>query len=376
MLLTLRVSFLILLLCCIAKLGFSQKKKLFGFSSLDDTVATDKSGFLLVPMLYYTPDTRWAYGAAGVYYFRIPPRHEHEKQTRVSYVQFLADYTQNKQSDVWSVWNIFSRNENFLHKGELRFREFPDRFYGIGNTTRQEDVEKYAYNLISIKSLTMKQVRPSLFLGIDYHFEYEYNFKYTVGGTLEQGNITGYKGGIGSAIGLVGVYDTRDNAINAHRGKLAELSTFLYTPALGSTFSFFNINGTYQRYWKVKPGHILALQSKMRLSYGKVPFLDLATAGGDDLLRGYPKNRFRDNHFAGAQLEYRFPVVWRLGLVTFAGAGDVFRTLNDFGLNALKYSVGSGLRFLVNPAERLNIRFDYAWGREGGYYYFALAESF
>jgi hypothetical protein len=63
-------------------------------------------------------------------------------------------------------------------------------------------------------------------------------------------------------------------------------------------------------------------------------------------------------------------------LVTFAGAGDVFNDLTDWSWRTTKYSVGTGLRFIVNPAERLNIRFDYGRGREGGYFYFIVSEAF
>jgi len=355
--------------------GYAQKKFL-GFSSLDDTVTVEKNGFFLLPLLYYTPDTRWAAGIAGVYYFRVQPKEDHEKLTRVSYVQFLADYTQNKQKDVWGVWNIFTRDENFLFKGEVRYRDFPDRFYGIGNNTSKANEEMYTYKQVSIKSLALKKIRPSLFVGVDYHFESEYGFEYTPDGELEQGTVTGYNGGIGSAIGFVGIYDSRDNAINARTGKLIEVSTYLYTPVLGSSFSFSSINGIYQHYWSFKRNHALALQTKLRLSYGEVPFLDMSVAGGDDMLRGYPKNRFRDNHFIGSQLEYRFPLFWRIGMVSFIGIGDVFNSVSDITTSTLKYSIGSGLRFVVNPAERLNIRFDYALGREGGYFYFSVAESF
>lgn len=353
-----------------------ERKKFLGFSRLDDTVTVDKSGFFVLPLLYYTPDTRLAYGAAGVYYFKVQPKYEYEKLTRVSYVQFLADYTQNKQLDIWGVWNIFSRNENYLFKGEMRYRNFPDRFFGLGNDTPEANEERYEYSLISVKSLALKKVRPALFVGIDYHFEYEYNFSYSEDGQLGTGNITGYKGGIGSAFGAVAIYDSRDNAINTRTGKLMELSTYVYAPAFGSTFSFVAINGLYQHHWPIRKKQSFGWQTKVRLSYGEVPFLDLSVAGGDDILRGYPKYRYRDNHFIGSQLEYRFPLFWRLGMVGFAGVGDVFNSVGDVSLSTLKYSVGTGLRVAVNPAERLNIRFDYALGKDGGYFYFSVAESF
>lgn len=355
---------------------YAQKKKLLGLSPLDDTLSSEKSGMFFLPLIYYTPDTRWAAGAAGVYYFRIAPKDSTEQETRTDFVQFLADYTQNKQLDVWGAWNIFTRNENYLLKGDLRFRNFPDRFYGIGNNTEKKNEEKYEYSLIQIKSLFLKKIKPGFFVGIDYQFEYEYNFSYTPGKTLETGSISGYKGGRGSALGLVTVLDTRDNVINAYKGKLFEISSYFFSNIIGSTFSFTLINIQYQQYWQIKPKHIIALQNKVRLGFGDVPFLDMSTLGNDDILRGYPKNRFRDNHFAGTQLEYRFPLFWRLGMVTFAGAGDVFNTTKDLSLSSIKYSIGSGLRFIVNPAERLNIRLDYGYGREGGYFYFMMAEAF
>lgn len=351
-------------------------KRLFGFRSLSDTVVKEKSGIFILPLLYFTPDTRWAAGAAGVYYFKIPAKLKGEKETRVSNIQFLTDYTQNKQLDVWGQWNIFTRNENYLFKGEVRYRNFPDRFYGIGNNTLKKFEEKYDYSLISFKSLFLKKIRQFVFAGIDYHIEKEYNFTYQPGGLLESGKITGYKGGIQSALGLVAIYDSRDNVINTYKGSILEISSYFYRKDIGSSFNFTYLNLLYQKFWQIKRTHILALQTKIRYGFGNIPFLDMSAVGNDDLLRGYPKNRYKDVNFLGSQLEYRFPLFWRFGMVAFAGVGDVFKNTKDLGLQELKYSYGVGLRFLVNPAERLNIRVDYGHGKDGGYFYFVVAESF
>ncbi|MBA3681239.1 MAG: hypothetical protein H0W73_08755 [Bacteroidetes bacterium] len=234
------------------------KKKIFGFSRSSDTISTEKNGVFVLPLLYYTPDTRWALGAAGVYYFKIPSEKENEKETRVSNIQFLSDYTQNKQLDIWGQWNIFTRNENFLYKGEVRFRNFPDRFYGIGNGSLKENEEKYEYNLFSFKTLFLKKIFPAIFVGVDYHFEKEYNFSYTPNKTLEAGTIIGYNGGIQSAVGLVAIYDNRDNIINTYKGSLLELSSYFYTKKLGSTFNFSYLNLLYQKFWQIKRKHIIA----------------------------------------------------------------------------------------------------------------------
>ena len=348
----------------------------FGVRPLQDTLPSEKSGFALIPLVYYTPDTDWAFGAAGVYYFNVKAKKEGEKDARLSYAQFLADYTLNNQWDFWGIWNVFTRNENFLIKGELRFRKFPDRFYGIGNTSSTNDLERYAYNLFSFKYYMLRRVGKATFVGADFSFTNEFGFTLEEGGQLEQGNITGYNGGRGSALGLVATHDTRDNVVNAHKGHFAEVSTYFYRKALGGTFNFNNYNLTYQNYYAVKRKHILAYQLIARINTGDVPFLDMSTVGGDVLIRGYARNRFRDNNFVGTQLEYRFPVYKRLGMVAFAAAGDVFSATSDVGFNTIKYSIGTGFRLLMNPGERLNVRFDIGVGREGMEYYLMVSEAF
>jgi outer membrane protein assembly factor BamA len=351
-------------------------KSFMGFVPLSDTLAEAKNGVFVLPLLYFTPDTRWAAGAAGVYYFKVPPSASNPIHPRVSYIQFLADYTQNKQLDTWASWHVFTQDENYLLKGDLRYRDFPDRFYGLGNDSEILQKEQYSYQLFVLKTLQLKKIRPGFFLGFDYEFRHEYNFNHAANGQLESGAVTGSNGGFGSALGLVSILDTRDNIINPYRGHYAEFSTYFFTPLLKSTFSFQTINATYQKYWQFKPKHVLAWQTKARFSFGEVPFLDLSTLGNDDILRGYPKNRFRDQHFFASQLEYRFPLFWRFGAVAFAGAGDVFGPSSNLSAGNVKYSVGTGLRFVVDPAERLNIRLDYGYGREGGYFYFVVGESF
>lgn len=348
----------------------------FGITPLGDTTSINKSGFFFSPIIYYTPDTRLGGGGAAVYSFHIQDKEDTLSFTRTSYIRLLANYTMNKQTDVWTDWNIFTRNENFLLKGEFRFRNFPDRFYGIGNNTSLLDEERYTYNLLSFKSLLLRKLRDNLFLGLDYHLESEYGFSHELGGQLGDGSIIGYNGGIGSAIGFVSIFDNRDNVLNAYKGQYAEISSYFYTKALGSTFSFSNLNLMYINYFQFRPKHIIAWQTKGRFTFGDVPFLDLSTLGSDDILRGYPKNRFRDNHFVGTQVEYRFPLFWRFGMAAFTGVGDIFSNPTNVSWNTLKYTVGAGLRFVVNSAERVNLRFDYGYGAEGGYFYFSVTEAF
>lgn len=311
----------------------------------------------------------------GVYYFNTG-KEDAEHSTRLSYAKLLGDYTQNKQLDFWSSWNIFTNEERFLFKGEVRYRNFPDKFYGIGNNTPESQKEFYEYDLFKFKLLAMKRIGGHLFAGLDYQFENEYNFKLDPEGQLANGGITGNRGGIGTALGAVITYDSRDNVVNAYSGMLFEVSSYFNTHYLGGNFDFTNVNLEFAKYWEVRENHVFAVHTVLNTNFGQVPFLDMAKAGGDAMLRGYANNRFRDHHFVGTQLEYRFPVWWRFGMVVFTGVGDVFYQPSDLRMDRLKYSYGAGIRFSINSKERLNVRFDYGFGRRNNAFYLLLTESF
>ncbi|MBC8110215.1 MAG: BamA/TamA family outer membrane protein [Verrucomicrobia bacterium] len=336
-----------------------------------------KQGIFVMPILYYTPDTRFGFGAFGVFYFKLKNK-KTQTETRLSYAKLLADYTLNRQLDIWNSWNIFLKDEKYLTKGELRYRIFPDRFYGIGNNTDEADVEKYQYNLVSIKMLLLRKLKKNVFIGGDYQLSYVHKIQTQNEGQLNTGNITGGNGGLNSGFGAVFLIDSRDNVVNATKGLLFEVSSYFYGKALGSDFTFNNYNITFNQYFMIKrfTGHVLAFNTVANFNNGNPPFLNLATVGGDEILRGYAKNRYRDMNFVGGQAEYRLPLWWRFGLVGFVGLGDVFRSTADLSFQKLKYSYGGGLRFMVNKKERLNIRFDYGFGKQSNSFYLSITEAF
>jgi outer membrane protein assembly factor BamA len=334
-----------------------------------------KDGLFLIPLLYYSPDTRWAAGAMGIYYFKLK-NYRTNQTTRLSWIKFLADYTQNRQLDLWISWSVFLRDEKWILKGELRYRNFPDRFYGIGNNTPAENMEQYEYNLIDIKKLVLRQVGDKWYLGGDVRIANYFDMRYSAEGQLAKGQITGSRGGWNVGLGAVALLDARDNVIFPRQGVFFEASTYLYNRAFGSQFNYLNVNLIHNRYYPVGEKSVFAWQVVGNYNFGDPPFVMLAAAGGDDILRSYARNRFRANNFTGLQAEYRFPLFWRFGGVVFAGGGDVFDHFSDLSTRTFKYSYGGGLRFLFNRKENLNIRFDYGFGRGVSNFYLTLTEAF
>lgn len=333
----------------------------------------EKGGLLILPLLYATPDTRLAYGAVGFYYFRIGAD---EDKNRLSYVKLLADYTQNRQLDIWASWNVFLEDEAWLLRGEARYRNFPDRFYGIGNRTSPDRPELYSYDVLNARLTVMRQLGNKIYAGLDYQIANLHNFRVEAAGILRSQNITGSSGGINGGAGLIFLIDSRDNVVNPSRGTFLDAGIYAYGKALAGDFSYRNLTINFARYHRIGRKDIIAYQAFANFNFGNPPFLMLASAGNDDILRGYARNRFRDLNFSGMQAEYRRRLFWRIGAVAFLGIGDVFRTPADVTWQTLKYSWGGGLRLMLNRKEQLNLRLDYGLGRQNSGLYFSIAEAF
>jgi outer membrane protein assembly factor BamA len=98
--------------------------------------------------------------------------------------------------------------------------------------------------------------------------------------------------------------------------------------------------------------------------------------GGANIMRGYYAGRFRDKNQGVFQAEYRVPVAGRIGVVGFAGIGNVGPAFKDIDFQYLKYSYGGGVRIALNKVEKLNLRLDYGLGEHSKGFYLQLGEAF
>ena len=93
-------------------------------------------------------------------------------------------------------------------------------------------------------------------------------------------------------------------------------------------------------------------------------------------MRGYYEGRFRDSNLLAGQLEYRTHLWRRFGFIAFAGLGEVAGEFQNLRLDALKPSVGIGLRFLFSKEEKVNLRADIGFGQNTSGIYFGVEEAF
>lgn len=324
-----------------------------------------------LPALFYTPETRLGFGGvlSGVLQTGDPVA------TRKSNLQVVAAYTLNSQIILESKHLIFSDKEKYLFSGELNFYDFPIFYYGVGNKTVAENEENLEYKVFVFRQRGMKKIGSHSFLGVQYRFNHVYDIGYEPDVLNDRADVLN-QSGTNSGAGLAFLYDSRDNVMNSFKGKYFEASMFSHGSALGSDYSFTKVSLDYRKYWQLKNQDIVAVQGFSELNFGDVMFRELARMGGDKVMRGYYRGRFRDKNQLVGQIEYRKQLISWIGLTGFAAFGDVSDNVGNFDISNFKYAVGGGLRIMVNKADRLNIRIDYGIGKGVSGLYFGFAEAF
>ncbi|MEY3399085.1 MAG: hypothetical protein RL220_1679, partial [Bacteroidota bacterium] len=90
----------------------------------------------------------------------------------------------------------------------------------------------------------------------------------------------------------------------------------------------------------------------------------------------YFEGHFRDRNIMMLQSEWRTRLWKRFGLAVFAHSAVLANDLGDFSTKYLKPAGGLGLRYLIDPDRRLNLRLDFALSTEASLFYLTVGEAF
>ncbi|MEN6559693.1 MAG: BamA/TamA family outer membrane protein [Acidobacteriota bacterium] len=335
--------------------------------------AAYKSKIVGIPFLYYTPETKLAFGGGGVLTFRVG---RHKEGTRTSSVWAYGTYSLEKQFNILIKPEIYLEGNDFCLAGSLRFERTPQHFYGLGDDTASTAEESYTPLTVQAQFGIRRRILSGLYCGIQFDFENTTIEKVAPGGLLDSGTITGSRGGMLAGLGASLNWDTRDASMFPRRGAYLQLTADSYSAMAGSQFSFSRFKLDLRKYLPLGEDRVLALQGYVLSTGGDVPFYKLALLGGDTLLRGYYRGRFRDKAMAIVQAEYRALISNRIGFVGFAGMAQVFPGLARFGGGNLKFSVGTGMRYVISKRDGTTVRLDMAWGKESFGLYVTAQEAF
>ncbi|MFQ5334619.1 MAG: BamA/TamA family outer membrane protein [Flavobacteriales bacterium] len=338
-----------------------------------DTVEKSSNSAVVIPLIFYKPETRWGVGVAGITAFRFRNEPDSSKESQV---HLGLAYTQENQALFYMPYDVFFNNEKWRLYGELGYYKYFYRFFGIGNGVENDVGEPYKVNYPRLRITALRQLSHGLYAGLRYWFEHYDIVELDSTGLLISGDITGSEGGATSGLGANVVFDNRDMVFDPGRGWLVDASVQWFGQMTGSDYAYAKYRLDASRYVRTVRGQALAINAYVILSSGNPPFNRLALLGGHQHLRGYYMGRYADRQMWTTQVEYRIPLFWRIGITGFGGCGMVAPALSGFKMNNMRYAGGGGIRFSLNKKDRINIRLDAGFGKDTHGYYLTIGEAF
>lgn len=331
--------------------------------------------FLMVPTVAYAPETDWAFGAAGAYYFNLP------NEKKVSDLNFDGSYTLLHQWAVNVAADLYfggKRAWQLTLRGN--YSSMPDFYYGQGNESFNLLEQRISYKSQKAVLNAMGQVSLGRhwLVGGQVVLQYAKTQFPAQSPEIVGANVPTFLVGLG----VVATYDTRDCLYYPMHGLFFKTVFTHYESALNTAFRTERWSLDFRHFVPLYKELVLAYRVYADMAFGRqVPFFLLPTLGGQDMLRGFNRGKYTDKFALGLQGELRIPV-WRfIRLAVFAEMGNVYNW-QSWHFSGPKIGYGIGLRLAVNKA-KANIRFDVArttenhdLGLNGWNFYLTLKEAF
>ena len=179
------------------------------------------------------------------------------------------------------------------------------------------------------------------------------------------------------ALGFRIVRDTRPDHFYPTTGMLTQFTSDFFAKALGSKYSFQSYRFTFNKYGTVAKNQVLAYNLFFCGTGGDPPFYGNCIYGTNNELRGYEAGRYLDRYMIATQLEYRVSLPKKFGLAAFGGLGEVVPGGKEFfRINNFLPSIGGGPRFELSKKYHVNLRADFARGKDSWTWSMGVGEAF
>jgi outer membrane protein assembly factor BamA len=177
-------------------------------------------------------------------------------------------------------------------------------------------------------------------------------------------------------LGPVAVYDSRDNSLYPRDGIYAQAAWLRGVTGLGSDFGNDRVTLYGNLYRSLGARTVLAARMSTCAVSKDTPFYDICLYGASSDLRGYETGRYRDNASWATQAEIRHRVKGRFGVAAFFGVGGTAPGFGDLGNSTILPAGGAGIRFQASKTTPVNLRIDYAMGKDSEALYISVGEAF
>jgi len=327
------------------------------------------------PLVMYAPEYSLMLGGGAVFVARHGSA---AVDTKPDNITVNALYTLKNQTVLQFLPEFYSKNESLKFRATILYQDMPTSFFGVGNSGSMNSAnitareEKYTNRTFIFQPQLTHTIWGRLKVGLSYDLKSTRVLKIATGGRLASGSVPGAAGGELSGLGLMLDYDSRDSLFFPSRGAYAQMTTRFYREAFGSDYTYDYYAADLRGYRKLGDGGVLALQFAVVAAGQGVPFYDMPFYD----LRGIFNSYFTNRSSYYAQAEYRFPLSSRLSAVVFGGGGNSAPRPGLLSFKTMQFAGGSGLRFVLDKNEKINMRLDIGASRWGVQPYFGITEAF
>lgn len=363
-----------MLLCALAMLlvpGFPVQPQ--SEDEADSGSAGRDVGVVPLPVFGRSPDTGWLFGASAFVFWEPASNVTSTANNTLAAVGFYGT-----RGVVAFPLSLTLNLADGRYRPEFGFfvGRAPSDFYGIGPDAELDDGEVYTAFTMDAEAAFLFRLRQGLYAGPAANWIYQDVVETEAGGILETTDITGDEQIRSVGAGARIDWDTREPQLYPFSGHLLSFSAVGHPGGTATHDGYTTFSLDYRQFFNTWGRQVLAVQGLADVAVGDTPLHYLPYLGGSSATRGYPEGRFRDDIAVQGQVEYRFPIVWRLGGVVFGAAGQVAPSVDELSLSGLPLAGGVGLRIAVNTEENINIRLDFAVTREGTGFYINVREAF
>jgi outer membrane protein assembly factor BamA len=166
-------------------------------------------------------------------------------------------------------------------------------------------------------------------------------------------------GGIGPVVS----YDSRDTIHYPTSGTLAEMKGFYKPSSWGNAADYAVGDVAINHFIPLSDDRVLALRLFGRTGTDDTPYSDKSRLGQGSDLRGFKSGEISGLTLLSGQVEHRWQLTERWGAVAFGGLAKLWDDdLEALITEDLYYSIGAGIRFMLNTDQKINFRIDAAVG--------------
>jgi len=355
------ILLIVLLLACFD--SSAQRKLLERLKGSSDSSSNRKGYTIALPAIGYSQETGWQFGAASLTSFYTSKT---DTSTRNSNIAGLISFTTKSQSHFAVKPDIWSKGNAYHFTADLKYKNFPFNFYGIGDRTNKADEDIITQKLIRVAGEAEKRLKRNIYAGVTLNYEhYTYQEKDEAGIYASSPAVFDRDGGQVLFVGLSQITDSRNTNNYTTKGTYLKLN-LSYAPDFfrGDNYSGALFRLDFRNFSSLNNKAVLGFNVNYQTLQGsKVPFYLLPQLGNDQIMRGYYTGRYRDQNLLALQTEFRYRFIRRLGLAAFLGTGSVYGG-KGFRINDFKPSYGGGLRYFVSPERGTTLRLDYGFGEK------------